>query len=260
MTLHAWIGYDGREAEAYAVAEHSLKRHSDDAIAVHRLAERPLRAGGIFSRPFADDPNGFRIDGIDGRPYTTEFAFTRFLVPYLMNFKGWALFVDCDFLFRADIADVFALADDKYAALCVKHQHVPTEPRKMDNVPQTTYRRKNWSSFVLWNCAHPKNVENLTPANVNGQPGAWLHGFDWLDDDEIGFIDEGWNWLDGVSPTTECPSFGDRYIKAIHYTLGGPWFGKASEHADAWIKERAKMQSESVHGHRVSVLRDTMAA
>ena len=35
---------------------------------------------------------------------STEFAFSRFLVPFLCGFRGWALFMDCDMLVLDDIA------------------------------------------------------------------------------------------------------------------------------------------------------------
>ena len=251
MTHKVFMGWDAREADAYRVAAHSLIRHCDNPVHVHRLSETQLRARKIYTRPFTDDPEGFRIDGIDGKPYSTEFAFTRFLVPHLTGYRGWALFCDADFLFRGDISDVFDRADDSKAILCVKHQHVPSETVKMDGVPQSAYPRKNWSSFVLWNCAHPKNLA-LTPHMVNTKPGLWLHTFAWLDDADIGHLYEGWNWLVGISPTSESvASYGapERFITGIHFTLGGPWFAdhRETDYSNLWRRELAKIEGESNH-------------
>ena len=68
-----------------------------------------------------------------------------------MNFKGWALFIDCDIVFLEDVNNLFSLADDRYAVMCVKHEFKPKPGLKMDGQVQTVYPRKNWSSVVLWN-------------------------------------------------------------------------------------------------------------
>ena len=141
-------------------------------------------------------------------------------MPYLADYKGWALFVDCDFVFTADVAELFAKADDRYAVMVVKHDYTPKEGLKMDGCKQLPYPRKNWSSAILWNCAHPANKQ-MTPDTMNTQTGQYLHRFQWLDDTEIGELDPEWNWLAGWyhEPRDGAP-------KAIHYTEGGPWFAE----------------------------------
>src|SRR6185437_187672 len=131
-------------------------RRSSRPVTIRALRRPDLIDAGVYTRRAIRVGNGW-IDGIDGKPFSTEFSFSRFLVPALSLFDGWALFCDCDFLFTADISRLFALADDRYAVMCVKHRHDPVETRKMDGVPQTRYRRKNWSSLVLWNCGHKSN-------------------------------------------------------------------------------------------------------
>jgi hypothetical protein len=238
--LDIWMGHDARELAAFEVAESSIVRKSDSPVIVHKLMEKSLL--GIYDRPWKADPQGFRIDERDGRPYSTEFAFTRFLVPYMMNYQGWAVFTDCDFLFKGDIREVFDLRDEASAVMVVKHVHKPVETVKMDGCKQVPYSRKNWSSFMLWNCAHPAN-KALTPDAVNNMPGTWLHGFEWLKDGEIGALPEGWNWLEGSSPTTGGPV---GPINAIHYTRGGPWFSAYQNVAFAsdWYRERIKVEGE----------------
>ena len=49
---------------------------------------------------------------------STEFTFTRFLAPALMNYNGWALFMDCDCVLLEDIENLFSQADDRYAVVC----------------------------------------------------------------------------------------------------------------------------------------------
>ena len=101
-----------------------------------------------------------------------------------MNFKGWALFIDCDIVFLEDVNNLFSLADDRYAVMCVKHEFNPKPGLKMDGQVQTVYPRKNWSSVVLWNCAHPSN-EKVTVDSVNNPnfDGAYFHRFSWLKDE-----------------------------------------------------------------------------
>ena len=136
-----------------------------------------------------------------------------------MDYKGWALFIDCDIVFLENVENLFALADDKYAVMCVQHEFNPKPGLKMDGQVQTVYPRKNWSSVVLWNCSHPSN-EKISVDRVNNpnHDGAFFHRFSWLHDDEIGKLPCDWNWLVGwYKPEDGTP-------RAIHYTEGGPWF------------------------------------
>ena len=201
-----YIGYDTREDIAYQVSKFSLINKSTD-IEVHPLKLTELRDKQLYWRD--EDKLG-----------STEFTFSRFLVPELNNFKGWALFCDCDLLFMEDVNNLFALADDKYALMCVKHDYNPKEGTKMDGKQQTIYPRKNWSSVVLWNCGHESNKKiNRELVNNPDTTGKYLHRFSWLEDHEIGSIPHHWNWLAGwyEEPKDGTP-------KAIHYTEGGPWF------------------------------------
>jgi len=161
---------------------------------------------------------------------STEFSFTRFLTPYLNEYKGWALFCDCDFLFRRDIAKLFALRDDRYALMCVKHDYRPKEEYKMDQQRQHQYERKNWSSLMLINCAHDQ-IKKLSPYTVNTQSGLHLHQFQWLTDDAIGELPMDWNYLEGWHTAENCPD-----PAAVHFTRGGPWLPNYQnvEYANEW--------------------------
>jgi hypothetical protein len=177
------------------------------------LHEAGLRQAGFYDRPFHWDGSQ-RVDDRDGKPFSTDFSFTRFLVPALNLYRGWALFVDADFMFRADVKELFELADPKYAAMCVHHDYRPAETVKMDGQKQELYNRKNWSSLVLWNCEHPAN-RFLTAKAVNFMRGSFLHGFGWLKPEQIGSVPEYWNWLEGWSDERIEP-------KAVHFTRGVP--------------------------------------
>jgi len=225
--VRVFIGYDGREDAAYRVCVQSILDHATIPVTITALNQDALRFSGLYRRTGKEG-----ADWRDGKPFSTEFSFSRFLVPALMQHEGWALFVDLDFLFRADIAGLFGLCDDRYPLMCVHHKYVPKEDTKMDGVPQTRYDRKNWSSLVLWNCSHEAH-ENLTVDDVNIRPGWYLHGFRWLGNYRIGKIPEEWNWLEGWSPSDIDP-------KAVHMTRGGPWFEEyrnvayAEEWLDVW--------------------------
>ena len=133
-------------------------------------------------------------------------------------------------VFDDDIKNLFALCDDKYAVMCVKHIHRPETGVKMDGCVQQAYPRKNWSSFVLFNNAHPAN-RILTPEVVSTKSGGWLHGFSWLRDDQIGALPDTYNWIEGISKANVKPS-------VVHFTEGGPWFSDYGNvaHSDMWWK------------------------
>ena len=144
---------------------------------------------------------------------STEFAISRFFVPYLSGFEGWSLFLDSDFVFRADIAELEQYLDESKAFVCVKHDQQATDGVKMDGQTQTDYPRKNWSSFMLINNGHP--AVKAMYGSLNRWPGRLLHAFADLPDDRIGELPAEWNWLEGYSDPTLDP-------KAIHYTRGTP--------------------------------------
>lgn len=239
--LPIYVGYDQREHVAYEVCKHSLERTSSRPVFVQPIIQDKLRHMGLYRRGF-HQRGGVNYDDIDGKPFSTEFSFTRFLVPALTQYSGWALFCDCDMLFRENIQKLFALRDDKYACMVVKHVHEPDEGIKMDDQVQQRYHRKNWSSFVLWNCSHPANF-TLTPEAVNTETGGWLHAFGWLKDDEIGGLPETWNWLEGWSK----PPIEGLGPANVHYTRGGPWFDdyRNVAYAKEWIAERQMLEREA---------------
>lgn len=215
-----FVGWDSREDIAYQVCRHSLLARTTAPVAVSPIKQEELRAAGDYTRPA--DPLA-----------STEFTYSRFFVPFLTGYQGWALFCDCDFLWLADIRGLIDLIDDRYALMCVHHDHRPSENLKMDGRKQTQYPRKNWSSLVLYNCGHEAN-RVLTPDLVNRESGAFLHRFQWLSDDLIGEIPETWNWLEGwcAKPDVGHPN-------VVHYTRGGPWFDdwQDVDYADLWLAE-----------------------
>lgn len=221
--LRVFIGWDSREDIAYQVARQSLIDNATNPVDVRPIVLSDMIARGLYTR--AVDPLA-----------STEFTYSRFLTPYLAEYHGWALFCDCDFLFFGDIADLGWYMDDRYAVVCVHHDYTPKEATKMDGVVQSVYPRKNWSSFMLFNCEHP-STRQLTPVVVNAQSPAYLHRMQWAQDHEIGQLPEAWNWLEGHSPVPDVGT-----PMAVHFTRGGPWFPQWQDvqYADEW-RQYARM-------------------
>jgi hypothetical protein len=228
-----YIGWELREAAAYAVTRASIQRHLSAPIEVHGLVLEHLQEAGLYTRPikrFTGAQDNRMIDVISDAPMATSFACSRFLVPHLAE-TGWAMFVDCDFLFRADLGALFDSLDPAKAVYCVQHDFRPREGLKMDSQFQTNYERKLWSSLMIFNCEHPAN-KTLTLDLINSVPGRDLHRFCWLKDEDLGELGEEWNWVPDFSPEEIEP-------KAVHFTLGGPWFRAYEDaaFADEWRAE-----------------------
>lgn len=214
--IRLFIGYDTRETVAYHVCVNSIVRHASRPVAITPLALKNL---GHYAEGHTDGSN--------------QFIYSRFLVPHLMDYAGWALYIDGDMLLRADIAQLWDLRDEARAVLCVHHDYRTRARDKYLGAKNEDYPRKNWSSAMLWNCAHPANLV-LTPAFVERASGAQLHRFTWLPDTLIGELPKVWNWLpDEFGPNPEA--------KLLHWTLGLPCFHEYADApmADEWHRERA---------------------
>jgi len=227
-----FIGWDSREDIAYQVCKKSILDTATVPVEIIPLKQKVLKSEGVYWRE-------------KDKLASTEFTFTRFLVPTLQDFMGWALFIDCDFVALEDVKKLFDQRNDKYAVMCAHHDYTPKEGTKMDGEKQTVYPRKNWSSMMLINCAHPSNAK-LSAEFVNNPEidGKYLHRFSWLKDNEIGKLSHEWNWLVGwyKEPTDGKPKF-------LHYTEGGPWFDnyKNCEYSSEWYQMQSKMYATKVN-------------
>jgi hypothetical protein len=230
-----YIGWDPREAAAFAVARQSCRRHMTQPLPIFGLVLKDLRDAGLYTRPIeyrasaADRP--IMWDLVSDAPQATEHANARFFVPMLAK-TGWALFTDGDVLFRDNVCRLFESFDDDKAVYCVQHHHEPSPGVKMDGQAQTRYARKNWSSVIAFNCDHPAN-KALTLEVLNNTPGRDLHRLFWLSDCDIGSMDQAWNVLVGhTDPSIEA--------KIAHFTEGVPdMHGYAEQpYADEWFAAR----------------------
>lgn len=218
--MRIYIGYDSKQSDASRVCEHSIRKHfhvSEQYDIVH-LKKDELKNQGIY---FPQNRN----------PGSTEFSYTRFLVPHLENYTGWAMFVDSDFLFTENLDSLFREVldvgrDTKSVYVCKHPEYVPREDKKFYGIKQEPLPMKNWSSLMIFNCEHP-DTKKLTPISVSNKDPAWLHRFGWTDSKNIGSIDLKWNWLVGEHTP------GDQLPSGIHFTNGGPFnevYGQDYEH------------------------------
>jgi len=189
--LKIFVGFDDRQPVSFTTLMTSIYRRCRLPVAVTPLVlpTLPLARRGL-----------------------TPFTWSRFLVPYLCGFKGWALFMDIDMILLDDVSKLFALKDDRYAAMVSKND-----------------LRFEWASMILFNCGHPSN-QVLTPNFIENAKA--LHGLQWLKEDEVGDLPREWNHLVGYDQER-------RDAKLVHYTQGVPAYPETSdsEYAAEWIKE-----------------------
>ena len=212
--INIFIGYDSKEKVAYNVLSHSIIQNSTKPVAITPIALNHLKDDFVRERNALS---------------STEFSFSRFMIPHLMNYQGWALFMDCDMLMFEDVSKLWRMRDDSKAIQVCKHNYTPKEDKKFLGQVQTKYEKKNWSSFMLMNC---RKCTTLTPDYVNKASGLELHQFKWLEGDHlIGDLPLEWNWLVGEYEHKDD-------VKNVHYTKGGPWFEEYArcDYSQDWFK------------------------
>ena len=222
--IRIFIGHDPREKVAYHTLVQSIIENSSEPVSITPIAKKHL--GNIYQRTRTVKES-------------TEFSLTRFLTPYLSGFDGWSIFMDCDMIVTSDIKNLWELRDDKYAAMCVRHDYTPSSERKFLDQIQTVYLKKNWSSVMLFNNA---KCTSLTPEVVQYEDGLFLHQFKWLEsEDLIGELPHSWNFLVGEEEKLANGKLPD----LIHYTLGGPYFDdyKGCDYEEVWEEYAAIAKS-----------------
>jgi hypothetical protein len=214
-----YLGYDPNQHIAYEVLKYSLEKHATEPIEVNPIGAETVPE---FDRP---------VDPLASTPFT----YARFLVPYVQDYKGIALFMDSDMLALGDVSELFNLSMDGLALRVRQHDYRPTETVKMGGKTQTSYPRKNWSSLMLMDCS---KLGCWSKEAVETESGAWLHRFEPVADEQVGDISEEWNVLDHMTGPT----------KLLHYTSGGPWLPgcEDADHADLWHEYREEYESSKV--------------
>lgn len=254
-TLNIFIGYDERQDLAYRVCKDSILQYASRPVVIYPLKHRELRKIGLLDRPWEiTGKDGHTIDQRDGRPFSTNFAFSRFIVPHYAKFLGIrasdpCLFVDSDFVFLRDVYSLLVEQDVEDNPLwVVKHNYTPEQVVKMDNQSQGVYSKKLWSSLMLFNLMNPKAYPKLE--DVNSKPGTWLHGFEWIGLGEIGSLHGGWNFIPDHSEASVKP----QDIRAIHFTEGTPLMKPGCRYAEVFNNHLRNVLSEA--SQDISVLEE----
>ena len=222
--IPVYVGYDPREEAGTHVFTSSLIQRASSPVSIIPLHLDMFSA--FYSR--------------DHRDGTNAFIYTRFLIPFLQGFKGWAVFVDgADMLMRGDISELWALRNDYKAVQVVKHEYKTKHQRKYVGTKMEAdnrdYHRKNWSSVMLINCG-AFHWRDMTPERIEAMSGADLHGFSFIPDDRLGDLPAEWNWLaDEYGPNPQA--------KLVHWTAGVPAFEayKEAPHADEFFRQLARV-------------------
>ena len=213
--MKIFIGHDSRFPQATRACRKSIEDHSKKGEhEIKYLDRKSLTRVGAYGR-----------DAVKGE--STEFSFTRFYVPMLSHYQGISLFVDNDFIFKCNPSEIEQYLRNKPVA-CVKHKLENIHGSKMDGIENKSYPRKCWSSLMLFDNT---KLKHLTKEYLDNASPADLHQFAWVKDNEIGRIPLKYNHLVGYYKK-------HKYIKAIHYTQGGPWFEsrKDGELSEEWWK------------------------
>lgn len=191
--LKIFIGIDERQPVAYHVLVSSIQR----------LASRPVAITPLLLHQLPIDRRGL-----------TSFTYSRYLVPYLCDYQGQAVFMDSDTLLLADIAGLF---DSSTGA-------------GVDVVPfagDFAFERPSVMLFNNEKCKNltPKLIETGTPQDLS-----WADG--------VGHLSPDWNHLVGYAPYN--PN-----AKLIHYTQGVPGYKECRDcdYAQEWFKEKEQMLS-----------------
>ena len=221
--MKIFIGYDPQFEKNIQVQINSILKNTNEKIEFHLLIYNDLRK--ILYR--------------EKSPYqSTESAFTRWLVPYLSDYKGWSLYMDSDMYCRENIKHLFDCKDEQYSLMVVKNKILHEQSKKFNDKNQINYDRKNWSSLILFNNS---KCRTLNLDYVNTETGLNLHQFKWLPNDQIGELDEDWNHLVGVNDR-------NTNAKIVHWTLGGPWFegNEEIEFSKEWFKDSYQLENSQV--------------
>ncbi|HEX4917647.1 MAG TPA: glycosyltransferase [Limnobacter sp.] len=200
-SINLFIGWDSRERAAFHALVESVVTNTKTPVNIRPICLHQIES--IYHRPISAQ--------------STEFTYSRFLVPYLSGYTGQSIFVDCDFIFTQDIGELLTYIQPHQAVAVVKHNYESNCAVKFNGQEQVNYPKKNWSSLMVFNNSL---CTALTPALVETESGKYLHRFEWLPNEElIGEIPADWNFLVGeYAPAVEA------LPRGIHYTLGGPWF------------------------------------
>jgi len=193
--LRVFVGYDERQPVAYHVLCHSIMQSASVPVAITPLILHQLP-----------------ID----RKELTDFTYSRYLVPYLCDYVGKAVFLDSDMLVLSDIAELFEAAGNDAVSV------VPF-------FGQFKFERPSVMVFNNDKC------EVLTPKFINDVMNP-VSDLAWAE--SVGSLPMDWNFLVGYSTPEKTKP------KLLHFTQGIPLYKECREcyGADEWFADFQNMQ------------------
>ena len=218
--MKIFIGYENEYPESFEVCAESIRRFNPNHEIIP-LIKSELEEKGLYTREYQGE--------------STDFAFTRFLVPFLSDYKGYTLFCDGDFMWRCDpqeIEDYAKQSNYSPSVWVVKHPPFLTTPyKKMKGKANMSYPKKYWSSLMYFN---NDKCFSLTSDLVNSWSGKDLHEFAWAS--EIGDLPAEYNAMVNYYKFPEA--------KAVHFTDGGPWLDIHDDmlYSTEWLKIYKNLQ------------------
>ena len=218
--MKIFIGFETEYPEAFEVCAESIRQYNPNHEIIP-LVKSELEEQGLYTRPYQGE--------------STEFAFTRFLVPALCEWKGYALFCDGDFMWRCDpqeIEDLVKQSPQSPSVWVVKHPPFLTTPHeKMRGKANMSYPKKYWSSLMYFN---NDKCFTLTSDLVNSWSAKDLHEFAWAS--EIGDLPAEYNAMVNYY---QFPA-----ARAVHFTDGGPWLDIHDNmlYSTEWLKHYKNLQ------------------
>jgi hypothetical protein len=205
--LSVYIGYDSRHD---GVEEVQIKSHiqamtrnvkEEDTRFIPEFKLLDISKIPEYTREYANQ--------------STEFTYSRFLIPYLENYEGFSMFIDNDFIWQKPFWEMFYFLHPDNAVACVQYDYEleKMSKTKMGGEENVMYPKKLWSSLMFFNNAH-EDCKKLTPEVINTATGQYLHQFEWTD--AIDRIPDKYILTEGMSDD-------EKRYHAVHYTRGGPW-------------------------------------
>lgn len=202
--INIFIGYDSTHRDATNICHNSIQDNMGKHLNSHlKITHLDVSKIDGWTREYKNQ--------------STEFSYSRFLVPYLSNYEGMSIFCDDDFIFTENILNLLYFIGPQHSVACVKHDFTQKYDTKFTNVKDVWYDKKLWSSLMVFNNSHP-DCQKLTLESVQRESGQYLHQFEWTTDECIASLPHKWNWCEGYSDINKIHE-----AAGMHWTRGGPW-------------------------------------
>ena len=159
--LRIFIGTDARQPVAYNTLQYSILANTSVPITITplKIQTLPVKRTGL-----------------------TEFTYSRYLVPWLCNYEGTALFLDADMVVDADIFKLMLLNKGEQGVYVVKKD-----------------KKFEWPSLMLFNCELCKRLTlDIIEYGVPQDLASWSDG-------GVGELPLEWNYCVGYDQQDIVP-------------------------------------------------------